>query len=78
MRCIRLINPNIDEDVVLQSLLTTTTRTKPVLFHFDISSSVSLNTIDEGLLTSVMIAAVAYVLSPWMYFDANVAWFIFI
>lgn len=78
MRCIRLINPNIDEDVVLQSLLTTTTRTKPVLFHFDISSSVSLNTIDEGLLTSVMTAAVAYVLSPWMYFDANVAWFIFI
>lgn len=42
MKCIRLINPNIDEDVVLQSLLTTPTRTTPVLFHFDISSSVSL------------------------------------
>lgn len=78
MKCIRLINPNIDEDVVLQSLLTTTTRTKPVLFHFDISSSVSLNTIDEGLSTSVMIAAVAHVLSPCMYFDTNVVWFMFI
>lgn len=74
MKCIRLINPNIDEDVVLQSLLTTTTRTKPVLFHFDISSSVSLNTIDKSLLTSVMIPRPVSLDD----FDANVAWFIFI
>lgn len=77
MKCIRLNNPNIDEDIVLQSLLTTSTRTKPVLFHFDISSSVSLKTVGQGLLKS-MIAVVANVLSLWMYFDANVAWFLFI
>lgn len=77
LKCIRLNNPNIDDDVVLQSLLTTSTRTKPVLFHFDISSSVSLKTIGEGLLKSVT-AVVAKVLSLWMYFDANVAWFLFI
>lgn len=77
MKCIRLNNPNIDEDVVLQSLLTTSTRTKPVLFHFDISSSVSLKTVGKGLLKSV-IAVVANILSLLMYFDANVVWFLFI
>ncbi|TNM97227.1 hypothetical protein fugu_015383 [Takifugu bimaculatus] len=40
LKCIRLINPVIDEDDVLQSLLTTPTWTEPVLFHFDVTSSV--------------------------------------
>lgn len=64
LKCIRLINPVIDEDVVLQSLLTTPTRTEPTLFHFDVTSSVSFNPADEGLRTSVMIAEGAHVTRP--------------
>ncbi|XP_013865501.1 E3 ubiquitin-protein ligase RNF213 [Austrofundulus limnaeus] len=40
MKCIRLIEPNIDETVILQSLLDTPKRKELVVFHFDITSSV--------------------------------------
>lgn len=40
MRCIRLIEPNIDENVILQSLLQTPQWKDLVMFHFDITSSV--------------------------------------
>lgn len=53
MRCIRLIEPNIDENVILQSLLQTPQWKDLVMFHFDITSSVmsvelmlGLNTLD--------------------------------
>lgn len=62
LKCIRLINPVIDEDVVLRSLMTTPTWTEPVLFHFDVTSSVSFNF--KFLRTSVMIAEVAQVMRP--------------
>lgn len=64
LKCIRLINPVIDEDAVLQSLLTTPTWKEPVLFHFDVTSSVSFNPADEGLRASVLIAEVAHVTRP--------------
>lgn len=40
MRCIRLTEPNIDENVILQSLLQTPQWKDLVMFHFDITSSV--------------------------------------
>ncbi|KAA8582604.1 hypothetical protein FQN60_003825 [Etheostoma spectabile] len=40
MKCIRLIEPNVDENVILQSLLNTPKRKELVMFHFDITSSV--------------------------------------
>ncbi|XP_037333444.2 E3 ubiquitin-protein ligase rnf213-alpha isoform X2 [Pungitius pungitius] len=41
MRCIRLVEPYVDENVVLQSLLCTTKRKKePTMFHFDVTSVV--------------------------------------
>uniref|UniRef100_A0A8D3BWR0 RING-type E3 ubiquitin transferase n=1 Tax=Scophthalmus maximus TaxID=52904 RepID=A0A8D3BWR0_SCOMX len=39
-KCIRLIEPNVDENVVLQSLLDTPKMKEPTMFHFDITSSV--------------------------------------
>ncbi|KAK7926035.1 hypothetical protein WMY93_008345 [Mugilogobius chulae] len=40
MKCIRLIEPTVDEDVVLQSLLNHTERKALTVFHFDVTSSV--------------------------------------
>ncbi|XP_041812142.1 E3 ubiquitin-protein ligase rnf213-alpha [Chelmon rostratus] len=40
MKCIRLIEPNVDENVVLQSLLNIPERKELMIFHFDITSSV--------------------------------------
>ncbi|XP_078124896.1 E3 ubiquitin-protein ligase rnf213-alpha-like isoform X2 [Sander vitreus] len=40
MKCIRLIEPNVDENVILQSLLNTPKRKELLMFHFDITSSV--------------------------------------
>ncbi|XP_042360235.1 E3 ubiquitin-protein ligase rnf213-alpha [Plectropomus leopardus] len=40
MKCIRLIEPNVDENVILQSLLNTPKKKELMLFHFDITSSV--------------------------------------
>ncbi|XP_071329691.1 E3 ubiquitin-protein ligase rnf213-alpha [Trachinotus anak] len=40
MKCIRLIEPNVDENVVLQSLLDSPKRRELTMFHFDITSSV--------------------------------------
>ncbi|CAJ1075083.1 E3 ubiquitin-protein ligase rnf213-alpha [Xyrichtys novacula] len=40
LRCIRLIEPCVDENVILQSLLNTSERNELVVFHFDITSSV--------------------------------------
>lgn len=40
MKCIRLIEPNVDENVILQSLLNTPKRKDLMMFHFDITSSV--------------------------------------
>ncbi|KAE8283229.1 E3 ubiquitin-protein ligase rnf213-alpha [Larimichthys crocea] len=40
MKCIRLIEPNVDENVILQSLLNTPKRKELMMFHFDITSSV--------------------------------------
>ncbi|XP_040919421.1 E3 ubiquitin-protein ligase rnf213-alpha isoform X2 [Toxotes jaculatrix] len=40
MKCIRLIEPNVDENVVLQSLLESPETQELTMFHFDITSSV--------------------------------------
>ncbi|XP_035510465.1 E3 ubiquitin-protein ligase rnf213-alpha [Morone saxatilis] len=40
MKCIRLIEPNVDENVILQSLLNIPKRKDLMMFHFDITSSV--------------------------------------
>ncbi|XP_054615147.1 E3 ubiquitin-protein ligase rnf213-alpha isoform X2 [Dunckerocampus dactyliophorus] len=40
MKCIRLIEPSVDEKAVLQSLLDTHAKKKLTVFHFDITSSV--------------------------------------
>ncbi|XP_062264891.1 E3 ubiquitin-protein ligase rnf213-alpha [Platichthys flesus] len=39
-KCIRLIEPKVDENVVLQSLLDTPNREELTMFHFDVTSSV--------------------------------------
>ncbi|XP_068575114.1 E3 ubiquitin-protein ligase rnf213-alpha isoform X2 [Cebidichthys violaceus] len=48
MKCIRLIEPNVDENVVLQSLLNTPKRKELTMFHFDITSVVQKG-LDEFL-----------------------------
>ncbi|XP_061604346.1 E3 ubiquitin-protein ligase rnf213-alpha isoform X4 [Phyllopteryx taeniolatus] len=40
MQCIRLIEPSVDEDAILQTLLNATKKKKLTVFHFDITSSV--------------------------------------
>ncbi|KAG7242861.1 hypothetical protein INR49_018116 [Caranx melampygus] len=40
VKCIRLIEPNVDENAVLQSLLDSPKRGELTMFHFDITSSV--------------------------------------
>ncbi|XP_070836494.1 E3 ubiquitin-protein ligase rnf213-alpha [Chaetodon trifascialis] len=40
MKCIRLIEPNVDENVILQSLLNIPKEKELIVFHFDITSSV--------------------------------------
>ncbi|XP_062293931.1 E3 ubiquitin-protein ligase rnf213-alpha isoform X2 [Scomber scombrus] len=40
MKRIRLIEPNVDEDAILQSLLNTPRKGKLTMFHFDVTSSV--------------------------------------
>ncbi|XP_078017826.1 E3 ubiquitin-protein ligase rnf213-alpha isoform X1 [Epinephelus lanceolatus] len=40
MKCIPLIEPNVDENVIVQSLLNTPKRKELMMFHFDITSSV--------------------------------------
>ncbi|KAM6966144.1 LOW QUALITY PROTEIN: E3 ubiquitin-protein ligase rnf213-alpha-like [Tautogolabrus adspersus] len=40
MRCIRLIEPCVDENVILQSLLNTSKTEELIVFHFDVTSSV--------------------------------------
>ncbi|XP_077939881.1 E3 ubiquitin-protein ligase rnf213-alpha isoform X1 [Gasterosteus aculeatus] len=40
MRCIRLVEPNVDENVILQSLLDTPKRKELSMFHFDVTSVV--------------------------------------
>ncbi|KAK7939806.1 hypothetical protein WMY93_003132 [Mugilogobius chulae] len=40
MNCIRLIEPNVDEDAVLECLLNQTERKSLTVFHFDVTSSV--------------------------------------
>ncbi|XP_061703162.1 E3 ubiquitin-protein ligase rnf213-alpha isoform X2 [Syngnathoides biaculeatus] len=40
MRCIRLIEPSVDEDAILRTLLNGTKKKKLTVFHFDITSSV--------------------------------------
>lgn len=40
VKCIRLIEPNVDENAVLQSLLDSPRREDLTMFHFDITSSV--------------------------------------
>lgn len=43
MKCIRLIEPNVDENVILQSLLNTPKKKEVMIFHFDITSSVIMS-----------------------------------
>ena len=43
MKCIRLIEPNVDENVILQSLLNTPKGEELTMFHFDVTSSVNMN-----------------------------------
>ncbi|XP_029014016.1 E3 ubiquitin-protein ligase rnf213-alpha isoform X2 [Betta splendens] len=40
MKCIRLIEPNVDENVILQCLLDAPRRKELTMFHFDVTSSV--------------------------------------
>ncbi|XP_072224665.1 E3 ubiquitin-protein ligase rnf213-alpha [Leuresthes tenuis] len=40
MKCIRLTEPNVDETVILQSLLDTPKQKELAMFHFDVTSSV--------------------------------------
>ncbi|XP_034566958.1 E3 ubiquitin-protein ligase rnf213-alpha [Notolabrus celidotus] len=40
LKCIRLIEPYVDENVILQSLMNTSERKELMVFHFDITSSV--------------------------------------
>ncbi|KAI4872372.1 hypothetical protein NFI96_033639 [Prochilodus magdalenae] len=40
LRCIRLLEPTVKENVILQSLLDTPNQDKLVIFHFDVTSSV--------------------------------------
>ncbi|XP_077384207.1 E3 ubiquitin-protein ligase rnf213-alpha-like isoform X2 [Festucalex cinctus] len=40
MKCIRLIEPSVDENAILQSLLESAERNRLTVFHFDITSSV--------------------------------------
>ncbi|XP_022072402.1 E3 ubiquitin-protein ligase rnf213-alpha [Acanthochromis polyacanthus] len=40
MKCIRLSEPNVDENVILQSLLDTPIRKDLAMFHFDVTSTV--------------------------------------
>ncbi|XP_029997116.1 E3 ubiquitin-protein ligase rnf213-alpha-like isoform X2 [Sphaeramia orbicularis] len=40
MKCIRLIEPNVDESVILQSLINSHKKKELTIFHFDITSSV--------------------------------------
>ncbi|KAM8845445.1 E3 ubiquitin-protein ligase rnf213-alpha-like isoform 2-T2 [Spinachia spinachia] len=40
MRCIRLVEPNVDENVIVQSLLKTPRREELTMFHFDVTSVV--------------------------------------
>uniref|UniRef100_A0AAX7SI34 RING-type E3 ubiquitin transferase n=1 Tax=Astatotilapia calliptera TaxID=8154 RepID=A0AAX7SI34_ASTCA len=40
MKCIRLIEPNVNENVILQSLLDAPRRKELTVFHFDVTSSV--------------------------------------
>ncbi|KAM6905305.1 E3 ubiquitin-protein ligase rnf213-alpha-like [Xenentodon cancila] len=40
IKCIRLIEPNVDETAILQSLLDTIKRKELTMFHFDVTSSV--------------------------------------
>lgn len=43
MKCIRLIEPNVNENVILQSLLDAPRRKELTVFHFDVTSSVIVN-----------------------------------
>lgn len=43
MKCIPLIEPNVDENVIVQSLLKTPKRKELMMFHFDITSSVIMS-----------------------------------
>uniref|UniRef100_A0A8K9WMH2 RING-type E3 ubiquitin transferase n=1 Tax=Oncorhynchus mykiss TaxID=8022 RepID=A0A8K9WMH2_ONCMY len=40
LKCIRLIEPRVDENVILQSLLNTPKSKELIIFHFDVTSSV--------------------------------------
>ncbi|XP_068605931.1 E3 ubiquitin-protein ligase rnf213-alpha [Brachionichthys hirsutus] len=40
MKCIRLVDANVDEDAILQSLFNTRNRKEAMIFHFDVTSSV--------------------------------------
>ena len=42
-KCIRLIEPKVDENVVLQSLLDTPKSEELTMFHFDVTSSVIMS-----------------------------------
>ncbi|XP_075942052.1 E3 ubiquitin-protein ligase rnf213-alpha-like isoform X1 [Anarhichas minor] len=48
MKCIRLIEPNVDENIILQSLLNTPKRKDLTMFHLDITSVVQKG-LDEFL-----------------------------
>ncbi|KAL0993465.1 hypothetical protein UPYG_G00108340 [Umbra pygmaea] len=39
-KCIRLIEPKVNENVILQSLLSTSKKKELIIFHFDVTSSV--------------------------------------
>ncbi|XP_030005629.1 E3 ubiquitin-protein ligase rnf213-alpha-like [Sphaeramia orbicularis] len=48
MKCIRLIEPKVDENVILQSLLRDSKKEELTMFHFDVTSSVQKG-LDEFL-----------------------------
>ena len=42
LKCIRLIEPRVDENIILHSLLESMGRKELSLFHFDVTTSVRL------------------------------------
>lgn len=49
MKCIPLIEPNVDENVILRSLLDTPKGKELTMFHFDVTSSVIMNESEVSL-----------------------------
>ena len=41
LKCIRLIDPRVDENILVHSLLNTPQKAELIIFHFDVTTSVN-------------------------------------